>query len=908
MLARQQRGRRRFVHFLWAYRRGAGLWHGMARRAHGDPRLQPDPAFDQVSWKRQVQGATCDGQREQQRPGINWWIGRRWWRLAILTATAALVLPSCGGRRLDPQLAYDHANQALLHGHLKQAEDETHREGQRYRDSSAEWGYRFRTLEARAVLQQGHYDDALKILSAAPLPSNLPELATPALALMGEANLELHDFTQAENLLSRGTAMCETSPAPGCGYILKARGLLAAEGGHWDSAEQLYGLTLSFARSDGDHLLESHALLNLGNASLAQARYDEAIDRSEDGYRAATIVGAVRLQLITRANIGWAYYKLGDYEKALELMTEAESLASRLGDRWTQANQLTNIGYVYMDERKFDLAAQSFQKALALAQATNAKAFVYNAVRVLARLSLQTGDLASADKYVQQALGIARQDNNHTDELYPLLVQGEILARRGDPVHAEAAFQQVERDKICPVFLKWEAEHSLARLYEIETHPDRAEQEYRAALATFESARDTVRHEDSQLSFLTNAARIYDDYVHFLIAQNEKNDALRWADYSRARTLTEGLGLLPKGASIGPAPLNAQQISRRANGAILFYWLGETQSYLWAITPQQTNLFTLPARAQIEASVQHYRESLEGPQDTRESSGRVSDSDGLWLYRTLIAPARPLLKQEGKVFVIPDGALNNLNFETLIVDGAKRHYWIEDADVVNASSLRLLEASPARDDLHQPILSKSVLIIGDSVAPSSEYPELPRAADQINSVARHFPAAEERIITREQATPRAYLDVAPERYSYIHFVAHGTSSRLSPLDSAIVLSKSPTQPDSFKLYAREIVPHTLHAHLVTVSACYSAGNRAYAGEGLVGLAWAFLRAGAHNVIAGLWDVTDASTDQLMDRFYDEIEKGASVDVALRTAKLSLLRGNTFNNPFYWAPFQLYTGS
>jgi CHAT domain-containing protein len=100
----------------------------------------------------------------------------------------------------------------------------------------------------------------------------------------------------------------------------------------------------------------------------------------------------------------------------------------------------------------------------------------------------------------------------------------------------------------------------------------------------------------------------------------------------------------------------------------------------------------------------------------------------------------------------------------------------------------------------------------------------------------------------------------------------------------------------------------LHADLVTISACYGAGERAYSGEGLVGLAWAFLRAGSHNVIASLWDVTDASTEQLMDRFYDELDQGESPDQALRAAKLSLLHGSIFHNPFYWAPFQLYTGS
>jgi len=131
---------------------------------------------------------------------------------------------------------------------------------------------------------------------------------------------------------------------------------------------------------------------------------------------------------------------------------------------------------------------------------------------------------------------------------------------------------------------------------------------------------------------------------------------------------------------------------------------------------------------------------------------------------------------------------------------------------------------------------------------------------------------------------------------------------MSPLDSAIVLSRSNAQEDSFKLYARDIIHHPVHAQLVTISTCYGAGARAYSGEGLVGLSWAFLRAGAHNVIGALWEVSDVSTPQLMDELYRELEKGKTPDTALRDAKLTLLRSSTYSKPFYWAPFQLYTGS
>ena len=332
-------------------------------------------------------------------------------------------------------------------------------------------------------------------------------------------------------------------------------------------------------------------------------------------------------------------------------------------------------------------------------------------------------------------------------------------------------------------------------------------------------------------------------------------------------------------------------------GTVFFYWLGEKQSYLWAISSQGTRVILLPPGPEIDAAVRRYRTALAGPQDILASG----DSDGRWLFHTLIAPAQKMLSKDARVFIVPDGSLNNLNFETLLVSDPAPHYWIEDATIVNASSLRLL-ATPYHAENKRP----SLLLVGNSVAPNDKYPELPKAAAQMESVARHFPAAQRHVLGREQANPQAYLASKPEQFSHIHFVAHGTASRLSPLDSAIVLSKVSAEDESFKLYARDIIRHPLQADLVTISACYGAGERAYAGEGLVGLSWAFLRAGAHNVIAALWEATDTSTEKLMARVYEELDHGAGADTALRTAKLSLLHSREFRNPFYWAPFQLYT--
>jgi len=830
--------------------------------------------------------------------------------LALLV-TAAVGFTTCDHPNNAPA-AFEHARQSFIHGDLVRSQEEAEQGYRRFSHSSPEWAWKFRVLQAESLLWRGKYPDVLSLLGSAATTPMSQDLSVAVDTLQAIACARQLDLETANRRFEEAERLCETAATPACGEAFQGRGLVALGQNQFPEARRNFERSLSFARSNADRFLEATSLLNMGAISLKEEHFDETIDLSDASYQIARALDAADVALVAEGNVGWAYYKLGDSEKALRPLLEAEKRASQLGDVFSQENNLTNIGYVDMAAGDFAKAERSFRSSLELARAQNSKEHMLNALRVLARLAVQTGDLAKASQYAEQALNIARESGNRIDELYPTLVQGQVAASRGDATAAENKFHGLEQDKSCPAFLKWEAEHSLARLYEDENRSDSADRAYHAALATFEAARDTVQHEDFQLSFLTNASRIYDDYIHFLVARGKAGAALQWADFSRARTLSEGLGLLPKGSATGPPPLNSQQLARRAQGTILFYWLGEKQSYLWAVTPLKTSLFTLPPGAEIDAAVQRYRKALGGPQDVLESS----DRDGQSLYRILIAPAQSSLKKDAKVFVIPDGSLNNLNFETLLVPESKArdskmpasnpsqpklHYWIEDVTIANASSLRILGA--ARDS--KATRNRDLLLVGNSVAPNDKYPELSKAAAQMESVARHFPAAEQKIFARAQATPAAYLASSPEQFSYIHFVAHGTASRLSPLDSAIVLSKGSAEDDSFKLYARDIIRHPLRADLVTISACYSSGERSYSGEGLVGLSWAFLRAGAHNVIAALWEATDASTEQLMDKFYDDLNKGSSPDAALRAAKLSLLRNSRFRNPFYWAPFQLY---
>ncbi|HST12906.1 MAG TPA: CHAT domain-containing protein [Terriglobales bacterium] len=795
------------------------------------------------------------------------------------------------------------ARRSLMHGDLIHAQELAQKGQKRFATSSPVWANKFRLLEAETLLVRGMYPQVLALLQREPDPTDKNSVIE-TLAIKGAAQARLHQFSEAEKNLSEAERLCTVQKEDACGEVLRAQGVFALQQGQPARARQIFQNTLAFARERGDRFLEATVLLNLGLGSLSEGHYDEAIDWTDAAFQAASSLNAEVIAIKALGNLGWAYYNLGDPEKSLEFSLAAEKRAIEAGDVIDQLSWITNAGYVYQQLGDFPRATQSYLRALELARNIHGKKDVYNSLRALALVSQQSGALAAAQTYSDEAIAIARTDSNRQDELYPLLVKGLIAAETRNDPEAERIFSEVRQDGNGNASLRWRAEHGLARLYEHQRRFTLADAQYRAALATFESARSSLKRDESKLPFASNAASIYDDYVHFLVAGGQVDAALGWIDYGRARALADGLGMLTKSNPTGRSALLAasdgRTVARRSKCALLYYWLGERESYLWLITPQKVKLFPLPPRGEIEAAAQRYHQTLLGPQDPLQAP----DRDGQWLYTTLVAPTRSLL-ENSKVFIIPDGNLNNLNFETLIVAEPKPHFWIEDVTLANASSLRLLAAASRSST--RPPRERSLLLIGNSNAPNEKYPALAKAADQMANVAKHFPAAQKRVFTTAEATPDAYLSSSPEKFAYVHFVAHGIANRSNPLDSAIVLSRSNAQDDSFKLYARDILSHPLRAELVTVSACYGAVGRTYTAEGLVGLSWAFLRSGSHHVIAALWEVADVSTDRLMDKFYDELARGAPPDVALRNAKLSLLHSE-YHNAFYWGPFQLYSGS
>ncbi|HEY6385264.1 MAG TPA: CHAT domain-containing protein [Candidatus Acidoferrum sp.] len=774
---------------------------------------------------------------------------------------------------------------------------------QRFRTRSPEWEWRFRILKARIIVSSAKGEDALSVLSPEP-PASLASTDIPEQRKLyqGIAHRSAQQFIDAEHDFEAAQKLAEPlGPFYTCQFLIADAALWVDEK-KYDRAEANYRDALALARHQSFPRFEATVLADWARLATAQRHYDESLERNLEASRLAKSLDLRGNTATILGNLGWGYSELGDFESSLDFFNQSAQASAASGLKDYSAYWFSGVASSYMALRKYGPAESLARSTLERAKELNDAETITLCLNTLAEIMLRTNRLTDAERFNQDALKMEESGRDKLVTLDSLTLAGRIATANSRYSDARAFFQRVLADSSVEPQLRWQAQAGIAQVLDRQADPVGAEKQYLEAIETIENARRSINHDELRLSFLSTGIEVYGDYIDFLIRHARTADALNQAELSRARTLAEGLSSNGPSAALHVAPrVQPQKLAQRMKATLLFYWVGQEHSYLWVITPAKTTCHTLPPATEIDPLASSYRDAVFGGGDPLDSTNAA----GQKLYEMLIEPAKNQIPQGSRVILLPDGSIYALNFETLIVPGPKLHYWIEDATVTTASSLTLLAAAT---ETRPSAKQKNIFLVGDTVSPNADFPALPQAGAEMQSIEKYFPEPRREVLSGRAATRTAYLSSKPEQYAYLHFVTHGTASRMRPLESAVVLSKE-NDEDSYKLYARDIVKRHLSAELVTISACNGAGTRAFSGEGLVGLSWAFLRAGAHNVIGALWEVSDSAAPQLMDVLYDDLSHGQDPATALRAAKLSLLHsGNVFRKPYYWAPFQLYAGS
>jgi CHAT domain-containing protein len=186
---------------------------------------------------------------------------------------------------------------------------------------------------------------------------------------------------------------------------------------------------------------------------------------------------------------------------------------------------------------------------------------------------------------------------------------------------------------------------------------------------------------------------------------------------------------------------------------------------------------------------------------------------------------------------------------------------------------------------------------------------LPGTADEIQSLYRLFAASKKpaELILGPVASEKKLKSSKLSDYQYIHLATHGFVNEESPELSGLLLAQDTSEQDEDNvLYMGELYNLNINADLVTLSACETGLGKIIEGEGVVGLTRALTFAGARNILVSLWKVNDASTAELMINFYKTLLQNGQNEIssALREAKLAMIKGEKFSDPYYWSPFVL----
>jgi CHAT domain-containing protein len=792
------------------------------------------------------------------------------------------------------EFRYREARLKLQQGYVELALREAERGYLETENRDQPWNHRFRLLRAEALIRLGKTSEALSLLEFEPPSAPFFDLGIRRKILQAQALCQTRRFQEGEDHLKEAEGILSESDRALLAESALVRGKCAWSESKLDVTQEEFRRAARLAEHNDD-FIQASALGNLGVLLMRTGRYVEAIDAFQSLLVLVKPMHSPVLEEKVLGNLGECYAELGDWRQSLTFSQQATNMAADISNRDDQGTWLINVGRAHFALWELAEAEKSYLEALSIAQQRGDRKASAACFNDLSLLALRRKDTNRAEGYWRQGEALDIEG----ERLHFAVDEAKIAAARKQLSEAERLFAallpRTEKDLV----LRSAVQRDLAKVYWQQNRIGTADRMFREGINTAERALLLKKRPEDRMSFMDQTP-FYDSYIQFQVARHMASEAINTAERSRAQVLAAALETKNSHGDPTVSVGRIQALLGRRKQLVLAYSMTDEESFLWVITPHDFKVLHLPGHAEISIQIEACNKEIQDHRNLEDSPG------GQKLYQTLIQPAEELIPRGSSVVIVPSKLLSLVNFEALIVPGAQPHYWIDDVDVQVTGSLALLaSAKPATGK--SPPGMKELLSMGAPVEVTKEFPTLKHAPEEMQRVQGRFPSGQMTSISGKEATPQAYRDSAPGRYRFIHFDTHGVASDLSPLDSAIILS--PGADNTYKLYAREIKDIPLRADLVTISACYGSGTRWYQGEGLVGLTWAFLRAGAHQVVGALWEVDEASSPQLMDDFYGELTQGKSAAEALRDAKLKMLHSNSFyRHPYYWASLQLYTGS
>jgi CHAT domain-containing protein/tetratricopeptide (TPR) repeat protein len=714
----------------------------------------------------------------------------------------------------------------------------------------------------------------------------------------------------------------------------------------------------------GNANLLSEILHNIGFLHWTTKEYERALEVFRESRRvAASGSASASLQAITTDTIGMVLYDLERFAEAETQFRRSLAVHRASGDRRQQAISLTHLGWVYADTDRLALAERAHREALELLTTVGDRFNLAFAIDGLAEVLALQGHNEEALAQHRAALRVAEQAPDTNQQAISLTSMGKVLRKLGRLDESLQTLRQAvgltESDRLTRPGtggrMSWTAKNRgryemLALvLWDLRQRaPERATVEEmfwiseRARARTFldlltESRIDFRQGADPEL--VARERRLMQDADQVSAEAARRTALASGTEQPELRRILTELEEVrsrlreqnPRSAALTrPQPLRAGAVQSEVldeDTILLEYLLGEDRSFLFVVSRESLEVHPLPKRVALEREVHALRRSMQFSRAEPAGEKRLASRVG----RILLGPASGRIHGK-RVVIAADGALHQLPFPALVLPHSGRRM-VEEHEVLlvpSASAVAALRSSPRTgrpagmvavladpvfdrrdsrlrgkhsDELTLPTdLRRSLDTMG-----LQRLPRLPGTRIEAEQILSLVPADQRLGALDFDARRTLALDPAVARYRVLHFATHGLLNSNHPELSGLVLSlvDARGQAQNGFLRLQDVYEMRIDADLVVLSACQTALGKPVQGEGLVGLTRGFIHAGARQVLASLWKVSDRATTELMKEVYRAmLVEGLRPGPALRQAQRRLLATRPFDGPESWAAFVL----
>ena len=787
-----------------------------------------------------------------------------------------------------------------------------------------------------------------------------------ALRSIGVAHLKLGNFKAAikdfELCLEIAKEIGEKTREA---FALEGLGLAHDYLGHFKAAMEFFELELQLAQDTGDKQLERISHCNLGNTCLHLGNFKQALVFYTQLLNNVKESGDRKGEEVAYGSLGNVYYKLGflkeaieNHERQLEIVKERRDreeeaivycnlgndyrslgnlhkakhyyernlkIAKEIKAKFVEGGVYANLGIVYRHMKDFKKAIENHNRNLEICKKVGDRPGEGRAYGNLGLAYNDLGDLEKALEYNKLCLEVAKEVEDKASEGYAYGNIGKTYFAQGD---CERALQYHECQRKIAIEVGDEIGQAIGNfnvgsVFEKMDSLCKALHYIESSVKILNDMRTRLLSNDEWKIGLRDVHKmVYAGLWRVLINQEKIREGLIAAEQGRAQALKDLMGS-NYGLKTANGRRTAQEMSINDTLSCISSVIVFTAKYShltchWVLQKESVCLRKLSIAYNIQWMLEAAREKIgvrDGAQcedrsldrlrnNEEETEGCVQrrpaalpnqDNPFRTLYELTISPIIDLIHGD-ELIVVPEGPLWLAPYAAFMDPNSR--YLSESFRIrfiPSLLSLKIILDCPA--DYHA---KNGALLVGDPWVEEVKLKQLPCARREVELIAEILHTTP---LTGKEATKDEVLKQL-SNVAIVHIAAHGRMET-----GEIALSPNPTRAsekpsdEDFLLRMSDVLNIRLRARLVVLSCCHS-GRGEIKAEGVVGIARAFLGAGARSVLVSLWAIDDKATLEFMKYFYQHLVEGESASKSLNQAMKFMRESDKFSDLKYWAPFVL----